>query len=92
MGKADEPAADELLPCPCCGNSPVRRPYMAVIDDYGNKSETGVVFCTGCGLNLETGCGQVEAEMRWNRRGQRGERRNIEFRGHGWSPIEQANR
>lgn len=78
----------DILPCPCCGSIPVRRPYMTTIDDWGNKAESGVVFCTNCGLNIETGCGQKEAEERWNRRNDSSVKRNLQFVGNGYPPIE----
>jgi len=77
-----------LLPCPCCGANPVRRPHMVVYDDWGNKDEHGVVFCTNCGLNIETCHGQAEAEKRWNTREKLEETRTIEFVGHGFPPKE----
>jgi hypothetical protein len=78
----------KLLPCPCCGSEPRREPYMADVDDYGTKGETGVVFCRNCGLNIETGCGQDEAESRWNRRNDPSITREIKFVGRGYPPIE----
>ena len=58
----------DLLPCPCCGDPPEERPYEHDIDDYGNKDQMGVVFCRGCGLRMETCCGQAAAVARWNTR------------------------
>jgi hypothetical protein len=63
---AEQGTGCPLLPCPCCGTEPRVDPYMVDIDDWGHKAETGVVICRGCGLRMETCCGQAEAEKRWN--------------------------
>jgi len=57
-----------LLPCPCCGDTPVRQTYEGEAADQIHKIEIGVVRCLDCGLSMETSCGQPEADARWNRR------------------------
>lgn len=59
-----------LKPCPCCGNieDVDENPHMYEIDDWGNKSEMGVVHCWNCGIMMEAGSGQAAAVERWNRR------------------------
>ena len=66
-----------LLPCPCCGDPPDERPYNYDVDDHGNKGQMGVVFCRGCGLCMETCCGQAEAVARWNTRTELQPRTNV---------------